>query len=122
MWAQALQATAKKYLHADGAWGESDCCQFISEYYRELTGVDHAAKFDYATGTGARKIMLEHGGLEGLLEHILGEPSEPKPGSVCTYDLPSGVGCGVYTGYCIWAIIPEDGLMRFPSELVRMAW
>ncbi len=122
-WQDAFKKVAREYLNADGEWGESDCCQFISDYWRELHGHDYASRFDYHSQMGAFRIIADHGGdLDGLLAHLLGDPQPPYTGAVCTFDLPEGTGAGVYAGYCIWAIMPEHGLVRFPPNLLRAAW
>ena len=123
MWFDALKTVAAEYSDVDGAWGDTDCCQFINSYYSELHGIDHADQFDYAGGTGALKILSKHGGMKGLLTHVLGEPKDRYPGCIVTVDLgDESVGCGVYNGYCVFAILPEKGLVRISPEKIKDAW
>ena len=89
-------------------YGELDCCLFAALVAEVITGKDYAAEFDYDSEEEAQEIMDEHGGLDGLLTNLLGEPTnkQPRPGDVVLLD------CLLYTSPS-----PRDAtLSRMPSS------
>jgi len=123
-WVEALRETIKDF-EGDFSWGNLDCCQFANDYYRKMTGRDIASQFDYGSKDSALRIVARHGGMQGLFEAVLGEPSDPEPGSIVLVsmsdegDLMAG---GVYNGHFVWTVHPEDGSCRVPGPRIVEAW
>ena len=65
-----------------------DCCQFVNDVVRSLTGKHLASAFRYKDEKTANAILDKHGGLEGLLTHVLGEPV--NEGRVCLSRMSDG--------------------------------
>jgi len=125
-WLEALRETVLEFQDEYPEWGRVDCCQFARNYYSRLTGKDVGADFDYSSQYDAGRIVASHGGIEGLLTHILGEPSDTaKAGDVVTVDLSNGgevIAAGVFNGNRVWTIHPEKGLFMVRMERIREAW
>lgn len=122
-WEEALLDTAAEFRGQPPAFGTYDCCQFARSYYRRLTGRDVGA-IPYATEGEARRILARHGGLEGLIEDILGEPADhARPGDVVLVRLGDGISAaGVNAGYAAFTIHPVDGLVRVDSRHILESW
>lgn len=125
-WHEALKFAVKEYDGKESDWGEADCCQFVNTYWFNLTGENFGAgaSVQYQNQTGALKILSKHGGMQGLLTHFLGEShTDPDPGDVVLLELGEDVYApGVYTGYCVFSLMPEDGLVRMPESYIKEAW
>lgn len=123
-WADALADTLREF-DSGFVWGNLDCCQLANAYHKRMTGEDIAAQFDYGSKTAALRILARHGGLVGLFREVLGEPSDPEPGSVVLVsmsddgDLMAG---GVYNGHYVFTVHPETGLCRVPEDRILDAW
>ena len=98
-------------------YGITDCCQFASFMVKELTGIDHAAKFDYRGSEGAEKIIARHNGLVGLFTHLLGPQAEKsEDGSPCiVYIDGTGEAGGIKYGDKVVCVTAE-GLTYVPEE------
>ena len=72
--AAAVMEAINRWPYQTFEYGTSDCCQFAAFVARELTGVDHAATFEYASEAEAQEIQRRAGGLTGALTAIFGEP------------------------------------------------
>ena len=57
--------------------GGHDCCSLAREAVRLRTGRDPAPELTYSDQDSALAILKQHGGLDGLLRHVLGEPVPP---------------------------------------------
>ena len=124
-WHEALKVAVKRFDTEEVKWGVFDCCQFVNLYAYNLTGKDYAAEFDYSTKGGASKILVERGGMQGLLEGLLGKPSgNPQAGDIVLIRTPEGVEApGVYTGYCVYVVEPSMGLVRIDgATVIQEAW
>jgi hypothetical protein len=62
------------YRDAEFRWGEMDCCLFVANVLRDLCGRDYAEQWrgKYSTELGARRLVVKHGGLEGLASSVFG--------------------------------------------------
>jgi len=95
-----LQRHASKEFN----YGDEDCCQFIRDCVKAYHGKDYGSEFTYSGEDGAQELLDKHGGLTGLLTHILGEPYEGcKTGDV--------VVCEMYNGKEIAGIIYNDRIV-----------
>lgn len=122
-WHEALKLAVKQYESRPVMWGISDCCQFAATYWKHMTGENLAADFDYQDKLEAGRILVTYDGMEGLLEYLLGEPGTLKPGAVVLTVVDDDTYApGVYTGYCVWAFHPDEGLCRFTTHDIRKAW
>jgi hypothetical protein len=98
-------------------YGVTDCCQFASFMVKELTGVDHAAEFDYRGAEGAEQIITQHNGLVGLFTYLLGPQVEKsEDGSPCiVYIDGAGEAGGIKYGDKVVCVTAE-GLTYVPEE------
>lgn len=73
----------------DFKYGDLDCCLFAALVAQDISGHDYAAEFNYDSEDEAAQIIAAHGGLEGLLTALLGEPTTntPRPGDTVLLDL-----------------------------------
>mgnify|MGYP006998205846 CR=1 FL=1 len=72
---QALNSWEKRAFE----YGVADCCRFAAHVLTEVTGHDYIACFDYHNEADAEALILEHGGLAGLVSHALGT----NPSAAC---------------------------------------
>jgi len=86
----------QRYYGMPFEYGKSDCCQFVADCIEAIEPRygDLAAPFRYGSKREAASILRKHGGLEGLVTLILGEPDEgvPRPGFVALVDKPRVLG------------------------------
>ena len=119
-WLEALKATAIEF-DQPMIWGKTDCCQFINAYYERVKGIRF--DFDYTSEYGAKKILLQEGGLSGLLHSVLGEPGELAEGAIVITTTPEDEpSAGIYNGYCVWTMNDTKGLIRMPIVGIEEAW
>jgi hypothetical protein len=115
-WERALKETCFEHKDERLDFGLWDCCQFVREYALRLTGVDYAEKFhlEYKDEDGANRILAQHGGLVGLLTHVLGPPltGPVSPGDIVVVDLLGTLAAGVWCGEWAILILPERGSAR----------
>lgn len=111
-WDKALRETMALYLNEDNRWGDTDCCQFVREYHRRLTGQDLGLEFDYESQQGAMRIFAKHGGLGPFLSTLLGDKPEMEPGDIV---MISDACPGVLTDYCV-VFMDEKGLARVTKD------
>ncbi len=124
-WVEALRETILEYHDAPIVWGEFDCCQFAAAYYNRVTGENIAESFQYESELGATRILRKYKDISGLFHHLLGESSDLKPGSIVLTSISDEgdlIAAGVYSGYCVFAVHPDRGLVRFTPNRITEAW
>lgn len=121
-WDEALRVTWAAHLGERTEWGRLDCCQFVREYVRHLTGRDYGADLAYGSESEAMSIITKHGDLPGLLRSILGEPNECQVGDVVVAQIGEGsFVAGVWQGQYIVGVHPTEGVVRLRAKIVG-AW
>lgn len=115
-WLSALRETLLKYQEVPFIWGETDCCQFVNDYHEALTG--ERFDFDYLSEMQAKRLLVEHGGVQGLLTELLGEPGELKTGAIVALE----ESAGVFNGHYVFSVNEEHGLVRLSTHGVKAAW
>jgi len=67
-----------RFESAEFSWGEMDCCLFVADVLKDIHGRDFAEPWrgTYSTEFGAKRIIIKHGGMEGLLSSVFG-PMHP---------------------------------------------
>lgn len=68
--AQAIAALSKTPF----TYGVCDCCAFAAEVVRRVYGINFMEGWYYSTKREAMVIVINFGGLEGLMRNILGDP------------------------------------------------
>lgn len=105
-------------------YGSHDCCAFAAAAAESITGVNPAAPFPYRNELGAKRLILEHGGLDKLLTAALGEPCSPAMagrGDIVLAELESGPTAGVCLGrLCVFP--GTVGIEFRPRSVIGMAW
>lgn len=119
-----MKAVLQKYAELPMVWGQSDCCQFAGECIEAVTGYNPARFVRYDSEAAAMRLFEVHGGLEGVLDMILG-PSFPKAywydGDVGLVDNGASKSVGVYYGDRI-ICRTATGLVDLPAERSRRIW
>jgi hypothetical protein len=127
-WLQALAETLYAFGNVEPQCGRFDCCQFVATYVERLTGVDHSERFTYDDDLSAARLIVEHGGIEGLISSCLGAPRSPVAlGDVVSFNIAPRdepkevIAVGIHLGYCSMFFDHKIGLSRTVRE-VRHAW
>ena len=122
---EAVRSVTRAFGDEPFAWGRLDCCQLARAVFEALRGYDPAPGLVYSTQEEAESIMTRHGGLAGLLGHILG-PSVPveqtSTADVLLLKLP---GVGEFAGVRVpdGALVPlKVGLYRAPLRYALEGW
>lgn len=122
---EAVRSVTRAFGDEPFAWGRLDCCQLARAVFEALRGYDPAPGLVYSTQEEAEAIMTRHGGLMGLLSHILG-PSVPvdqtSTADVLLLKLP---GVGEIAGVRVpdGALVPlKVGLYRAPLRYALEGW
>lgn len=121
-WQDALRETWRPYMGHRTEWGVLDCCQFVREYARNLTGRDYGANLVYATEAEANALIARHGDLLGLFTSILGPPKdEAEAGDVVVTDMETAYGAAVWQGRYAVGVHPTEGVVRYRAK-IKGAW
>lgn len=117
------RAAFRLYASEPFTWGRSDCVQFVARVVRHVHGIDYAAGFQYGTRRAAYRILREHGGFSGLLEHILGKPRERvMDGDIVLCDLEKvGEFLGIYMQDRVIAKTTA-GAIALPASCISRGW
>jgi len=107
-------------------WGQHDCCLWVANTVRAMTGTDHAKEFrgKYTSMRGAHKVLGKKG-LSGSLDKKFSRINHPKRGDVVL--IPTEIteqpleGLGICLGTTI-AMIGEAGLEFLPLSAAAAAW
>lgn len=105
-------------------YGRSDCCKFAAHVVSEITGRDYSAKFDYHSEDEAAALIEHHGGLAGLISHILGVPSGDNysDGDPVMIRLPVvGDAMGIKLG-AFAVCLTRKGLTKVPQRHIIEGW
>lgn len=105
------------------AYGSHDCLQFAARCVAIKTGVDHAATF--GAYTDPADLLNEHGGVEGILRSILGNPDHPSTatdGDVVLAEIAGRQSAGIYHGGKFLFVRETGGLAALPRRLITGVW
>lgn len=77
-WPLRLNAWLDSARQRPFVWGTHDCVMAAADAVKGMTDKDPAQAWrgQYATRTGAARVLLENGGLEGMVCEALGAPLE----------------------------------------------
>lgn len=124
-WPQRLSAYLFARRETPFEWGRHDCCKFSAGAVEAMTGVDPSAPWPYSNEIGARRLMLKHDGVAGLVTAALGEPCHPSAagrGDIVLAYLDHGPTAGVcLSQMCAFAEEPA-GIAMLPRTVIRIAW
>lgn len=129
-WPQQLADEIDAWRDLKFDWGRTDCCQFVGAVCLAITGQDRRELFaGYDSEIGAARLLVKHGGMEGLLTHAFGESKPPAlagRGDVVLCEFGNGPQPTILCGIWCWAPA-ANGLGRrrlfgdrYPDAL--MAW
>jgi len=121
-WHEAVRKTWSDHLDEKTEWGALDCCQFVREYVKNLTGKDYGSQFQYSSEFEAMSILDDSGDLVSLITGILGEPGELSPGAVVVARVPAGLVAGIWQGSYVIGVHTTDGVVRFRAQKIEGAW
>lgn len=124
-WPQRLAQYIESRRAVPFEWGRHDCCKFSAGAVEAITGADPSEPWPYSSEIGARRLMVKHGGVAGLVSKALGEPvhaSRAGRGDIVLADLDLGPTAGVCLGrLCAFAQMPE-GVLLLPRGIATQAW
>ncbi len=95
------------------AWGSWDCCLFVVEAIRAMTGIDLGERYrgTYSDEAGAVEILARDGGVVGIATAMLGAPLPTpllaKRGDVVAVETRGGTALGVVAGKAAMLLTPE---------------
>ena len=123
-WPERLADYVESRRAAPFEYGRHDCCQFAASAIEAMTGENPATYYPYRNEIGAKRIIIEHGGMDALLTAILGEPcpvAMAGRGDIVLAELENGPTAGVCLGrQCAF---PADiGVTFRPREFITLAW
>lgn len=123
IWSEALEQVWCQHAKQPLEYGTLDCCQFVRDYARVMTGYDFGARFKYATEETANKILDRNGGLRGLLESILGPYKlDAHPGDIVITELvKDGYGAAIACEGWVVGVVPGHGIVRYRRPIIA-AW
>lgn len=122
---EAVRSVTRAFGDEPFAWGRLDCCQLARAVFEALRGYDPAPGLVYDTQEEAESIMTRHGGLAGLLGHILGPPVPVDQTSTADVLLLKLPGVGEIAGVRVpdGALVPlKVGLYRAPLRYALEGW
>lgn len=122
---EAVRSVARALGDQPFTWGAMDCCQLARAVYAAYRGRDPAPGMEYASKDEAEALVARHGGLAGLLTHILGEPIDPNETSTADVLLLKLPGVGEIAGVRVpdGALVPlKVGLYRAPLRYALEGW
>lgn len=122
---EAIRNALYKVSNKPFSYGELDCCLFVAEVVKEITGVDYSESFigKYNSDDEASKIIESYGSIKNLVSSILGEPQDwDMNGSPTLLELPSiGETLGIYIDSKV-LVKCESGTVFFPMRFVIARW
>ena len=111
-----------KYQDLPLVWGKTDCCQFVGECIEATFGHNPAKHVKYESEEAARQLFKIHGGLEGVITMLLGEPVEEyQDGYVGVVDNGTCVVAGVFFKDRIICRV-ETSLVDLPASRAKRIW
>lgn len=126
-WPRKLSEILQEKAAASFVWGENDCCLFVADCVKAITGVDYADEWRglYQDEAGANTFVGFHGGLVGLLDYAIGKDCRVMPNCASRGDVViAGGAAGVVddTGRRVALYVDGRGLARSPISSVTHAW
>lgn len=124
-WPERLSHAIEEARGKSFRWGQHDCCLFVADTVRAITGYDFAADLrGYETQTGAYRRVAEFGSIEALVSHLVGPHKAAAfagRGDVVLAELDQGPTLGICLGnQC--AFVGEHGLTFYPRTVASHAW
>lgn len=123
-----LNTLLKASVNRPFAWGDFDCCLFVADAVKAMTGHDFAAPYRgrYTTELGALRALKRYG--QGSLKNTLTALFGPMLGPRCATDgdialvkTPTGDALGLVYRCGIWVTGP-NGLDKLPLRFAKGAW
>ena len=125
-WQARLQAFVCSRLHMPFEWGSNDCCLFVADGVRAITGHDPAAdvRGKYRTERGALRMIQRFGGLQAIGAARFGAeiaPAFAQAGDVGLLTIDDRQSLALCAGDG-WIGAGAQGLVRAPLAAATMAW
>ncbi|MGE8366993.1 DUF6950 family protein [Cupriavidus sp.] len=125
-WPTRLAEFIEVRRERDFSWGESDCCLFVCDAIEAMTGSDPGARWRglYTTEKGARRVLRDNGGVDGIATMVLGPAMPPAlagRGDVALIDTPYGDALSVCLGGLI-AAQGQAGIEFMDMDKAKAAW
>lgn len=120
---QKFQAAFRKFGHIEFNYGCMDCCVFVAQVLKEVTGKDYMEQFNYSNQREAHKIIAQHGGFLPLVESVLG-PSINSPGHcspVVCWDETNKWFMGIHINNLV-VCKTKFGLNQVAADTIQRSW
>ena len=129
-WPRRMEAAVDAAQSRPFVWGHWDCCLFVAEVTRAMTGEDIAALYrgKYKSRRGAYALLkrIVGGGVHEAAVRAFGAPLAypltARRGDAVLLDTPDGDALGICAGPRILVPRPGEGLAAFPIAAARAAW
>lgn len=102
-------------------WGKTDCAQWLASYVEARTGRHPSPDLvgSYDTFFGARRLVIEHGGLVQMASRFLS--AYPSGQEVGVYDLYGRATCGISRGE-FTAFRSNEGIALIKDARLIQGW
>lgn len=115
-----LMKTLSEYRTKEFKWGEHDCCLFVCDCVKAMTGIDPAENHrgHYSTELGAKKALVKYGRIEDVFDSRFSRVADHKlarRGDVLTYESELGTTMGVMWSDGVYAM-GLDGIVKVNCE------
>lgn len=116
------------------AWGTNDCCLFVADCIRAMTGTDLGAGFrgKYEDPAGAMTLIAfatDGGGVEQLIEQLCRENcmdevevAYAQRGDIALHDIETGPAAGIIYGDGALYLSETLGLVPVARAAIRRTW
>jgi hypothetical protein len=134
-WAAALDTLIHARAATPFSWGDNDCCLFVGDAVKEMTGTDIAAEFrgKYTDAAGANAVIqatVKSANVADIAAYVanLNDMAEVRPlqaqrGDMVVLDGGGGLALAIVSLDGLTATgVGESGLMRVPLKRVVRAW
>jgi hypothetical protein len=124
-WEKRLRDFIESRRKVPYAIGSNDCCLFVADCVKEITGSDPAESLrGYTTAEEAQALIDDHGGMKALVSEFLGKSNGPlcaRRGDVVSVDTPEGLAIGICLGVKA-AFVTDKGLRFRPMSDCLDSW
>jgi len=112
----------QKYDSLPFSYDGADCCRFVGEYIKAVTGENPAALFDYSTEGEAYSLIGSYGSLYALFRDVLGEPDAgvTEPAVALTECLGREMAGVIYKGRLV--VKTQKRVTDWPVSRVKHVW
>ncbi len=123
-WEKNFYDCLKEMAAQPWKWGQHDCAIMAANVIMAMTGVDLAEKVrgKYKTKRGAAGLIARAGGLVGLIDCEIINPTFAQRGDLCLIDDHDGEAFGICVGKDVIQAAYDGGYHHKPMKSVVRSW